>query len=431
MIDSSLNLLPTSTHLRPYRIALLIPASAKKDWISDELITWMCSIWGGESFFVFPVYSREKNDKSFLNWLGLLQKYDPDIILSLGKFKETTMKKIFDETHLQTQSFNSLPFGASKSIRRGHRFIANLENVLSECKEDKKYHITDYESTGSKIHDLWFYSLYGKLGRYKKEFKEKHNINVETKKHTVKDDVFRLNNNFMEDVLYPPERSPMLHSREYLSSITVDGYYSAYTEPNIIIIGNTVADWALFQSLKTMSAFVHWIPTYLIKKDNEVDRWGGLNSFLFNQLSDPSHQRFIISSASLSQEKIINNCKSAFRYSDNKNCFSDVEYEFDFKKILKSRLFNVETGNTYKEKLIVSGDNRLDRISSISPKSFNVTKTNLSFVNVLLIENHAMLTHEYSNIIQASWVDGEYTSKDELRMNSFGGITFNPPRIHD
>jgi len=77
-----------TVRVRPFRVAYIIPDDDID--IATRVVESCCLTWGGASYFIVP-YSR--SDGFTLDWLKILQTYDPDDIVDCVGFREDDEKR--------------------------------------------------------------------------------------------------------------------------------------------------------------------------------------------------------------------------------------------------------------------------------------------------------------------------------------------------
>lgn len=77
-----------TVRVRPFRVAYIVPDDDID--IATRVVESCCLTWGGASYFIVP-YSR--SDGFTLDWLKILQTYDPDDIVDCVGFKEDDEKR--------------------------------------------------------------------------------------------------------------------------------------------------------------------------------------------------------------------------------------------------------------------------------------------------------------------------------------------------
>jgi hypothetical protein len=138
-----INYLDVTAIIRPARIALIVNFDEiTPGYLTEVLIPFAFSHWGGANYFIFPYRNDYNvNANSSKMWAELLQKYDPDTIVSTTNTTQLFQKFLLSNV-ITNQLFEHSPHVSRPNVgHRGSHASTKLENVI--------------ESTHKKLDIIW------------------------------------------------------------------------------------------------------------------------------------------------------------------------------------------------------------------------------------------------------------------------------------
>lgn len=420
-----------TANIRPVKIAFLIDANLTLKWILDEVIPWISTVWGGgATYFFLPVTKDFKNDPQIETWVKLLQKLDPDRIVSTGAFPDSFLDFIASNLLTQAKPFQYNPKTVTtpRMIPRGHQYTIPTEDLIST--QQQPIRLTEIALTGSLMHDLWFFSLYGRCGTYLQAVQSSSKVVqgnstiqiADIERHCKDICSYRYPSNF--------DGSPLLASLKFLGQAGANEYFDHYASPHILIIGETPADWCLFQSLNNFYPGVRWIPQSFLSNASTT---GGPNRFddhLHDILSNLSKtNETIVTSTSIdatSLQQIVSSSLSAIQNLLKNSTQPAFQVELDFNAIIHNWIDWGESENFRESSMIFQGPLSIQKAPFLAPKNFLLPPEKSKFFVTLSTNTYKFLGHHMTDSVPIQWQQKSASLKDDARRTYTGGIAFYP-----
>lgn len=430
-VKNEISAIDITATVRPSRLAFLIDEQTSFSWILDELLPWVSTVWGGATYFFFPVSKDLMNDPKADPWLKLLQKFDPDQVVSTAAFPQSFLDVISANllTHAKIFQFSSGAVSLPQMSNRGRFYTIPFEELFSTQEQRTK--IMELNLTGSTIHDLWFFSLYGRLGKYINVMSgsPKHiwiNVDGSLTKAQIEQNCadiakFRFPTTF-EDA--PMQRTLQFLGARGANDVIVDFFY-----PYVVIIGETLADWCLFQTLHCFYPGVRWFPTSLLLS-NGATVPSGFDFYLNSVLTDTDREFSpIATSASLDEmsiREIIDASLARVRGTITGLRNTRYDVQVDFSSPVENWFEWGESNNFKEESILFQGETSIPRVPLLSPKKFRLGPGKSKFVIDLHTFSYKYLGHHMVDEVPIKWPNQKANIKADAKRSFNGGISFNP-----
>jgi hypothetical protein len=288
------------TSVRPARVAVFVD-STDPDWRQTclSVVEFLSTVWGGKYCLIVPT---DGNTISEIFWL-LLEAYDPDYLFSYRK----TMgdKKRFDPATFQQTLETAIaqsPWGANDSVRADiddalKRTFTSDFGISFELQEQLKFRISplffenwavqtspvvqgseathpltavhkimkhsskptdilQFRSNGlPDLLDLWHASVTGRFSEsYRKKLRD-GGVQVSEQSFSP-DQADRLFHFVMVERKFA---TPFDLSMMQLTEYSPQGFHH-WNEPAVVVVGDSIEDFCLFQNLSRIRSRVLWLP---------------------------------------------------------------------------------------------------------------------------------------------------------------------------
>lgn len=420
-IDSTnLSTLDVTATVRPTRIAFLLDDQTKLSWVSEKLIPWISSTWGGASTFFMTVDQKSlEAHPNHKKWLGLLEKFDPDEVVSTANFPATFLDKIEKSilTHAEIFQYNLGAVPLPAIVKAGTHYTTCVENILSLAPGTV---LNEYAANASDIFSLWFYAHFGRLGHRVNDFKQ---ANVSISNLTINEADIRKHANDIANGKYLNwNASPLQNSMVYLGARGATDYFDNYNSADIFVFGDSNSDWALFQSLKSIYRDVYWLPGAFFETEKFPTAAAILSGKLFHhgKSVDP-----IFTSASLSENAIhllVNAVLSKIGRPSTGHASFQINMEFD--SIVTNWLIWGETNNYKNETLFFNGMESIQKAPLLSPKSFKLPPDKLNFQIDVDSNRFCFLANKNCKRTPVRWPNERGSLKTDSKRNITGSVSF-------
>tara|TARA_B110001454_G_scaffold219058_1_gene249657 strand:- start:8339 stop:10564 length:2226 start_codon:yes stop_codon:yes gene_type:complete len=431
-METEITTVDVTATLRPTRIAFLIDIRSPLSWIMDEVLPWISTVWGGSNYFFLPIGENEQNNPDIQVWIKLLQKYDPDRIVSTASFSESFLEFLSESllTRAEIFQFDSEVVQIPKMVHRGHHYTMPFEDLFSG--ELQMTTMVEYGPTESIVHDLWFFSHFGRSGKYQKDVCVNANlVHFNNLNITIQD----IENNCVDiaSCRYPNnfDGSPMKETNRFLGAAGVNGPVIPYLIPYIVIVGDKIEDWCLFQTLQNFYFSVRWIPTsLLIPKQESIP--SEFDFLLYRMVTDQDREKgCVFTSASLSEadlNKFVSDSISRTESKISGSSFMRPRYSFDvdFNSIVKNWLEWGEPNNFSEIAMLFKGTSSIQKAPLLSPKGFKLETSKAKFQIDLHTSAYKFLGHNMIDSVPIRWPNERIALDDDARRSYTGGVSFNP-----
>lgn len=411
--------------LRPARVALVVNENDfNHRYITEILIPFMISHWGGLNHFIFP-YKEKWNCRSneFKHWLDILRKFDPDTICSTTitpkSFQGALLENVMTDTY----------FEHSPHIHRpnvGHRGMhgrTELENVI-DATPDRTFSIKEHCLVNDPLLDIWFSSNYGRLRCYLPSFIDNVKITSLSKQKIISNAFDISNRN------YEVEESPIQATFTHLGTRGVNEVFFEGTQSRIIVLGDTFDDWALFWSLRALNPLVHWVPPSKLNLNghyyDELDYLlhSLLDPYSFNNGSYPP----VITSTSLDSaliSSVVSNNYSRVSNTFRPHPTPKYSIELNFSSLITNWLRYGEFNNKNEQCIFINEKSEsAQRVPSLGPKNFSPCPTKVKYYVDLVSDDYKYLGHPLSVSAPVIWKNPAANSEEDARKTYSGDISF-------
>jgi len=417
--------------VRPSRLAFLIDQRTSLKWILEEILPWVSSTWGGGIYFFLPVSNELADDPQFDYWLKLLQKFDPDQVISTAEFPPEFLFYISANllTHAPVFQFAVGAVSLPALSNRGRFYTIPFEELFST--QEKTTKIMEVSLTGSLIHDLWFFSLYGRLGKYEELMSKSPQHIWLNKNSTLTKDQIEQNCADIAKFKFPDtfQDSPMHKTLQFLGARGATEPVVDYFYPCIFIIGESLGDWCLFQTLQHFYPGVRWFPVSLLVSGDEVAP-SAFDYYLHSFLSDKEREKPpVATSISLDDRairQIIDTSLSRVKGAISGLRNTQYDVNVDFNSIVENWYEWGEVNNFKEESMIFQGELSIPRVPLISPKKFRLGPGKSKFYIDLHTTSYKYLGHHMADDVPIIWPNQGVNLKADAKKSFSGGISFNP-----
>lgn len=411
--------------IRPYKNLFLIPSNASFDFVRDEAIPWLSGHWGGPNQFFMPVTDSLEKDPNFHKWISLIRKFDPDFVVSLGQFPVDFLDLVKSYTLSKSDHFQFAPQVGSPTMLQYGLHGCEIEKVYETLVQPNNQQWESYSNSGDLILDVWFLSQFGRneptLTSSAITVTKLPMTATQIESNVSDISRQRFPNNF--------KGSPSNGCMNLLGGRYMNGISTKYNLPNIIIVGDSISDWALFQSLRYMYFDVYWIPTSKLATVN-----GKISSFdvhFFDKLTDNNKRDAAwITSASHSEvdlQKIVTDLQTVYTRSVRAG---NVRYkiQMDFNEVVTNWLKWSELNNTKESSVTFDGNISVQNTPYSPPKHFKPNIDGAKFYISIVSDNYSYLTHPYAVEEPVLWKNQKAVLSEDARREYDGGLSFNPIR---
>lgn len=409
--------------IRPYRNLFLIPKDAERSFIINEVITWLSEHWGGGNQFFMPVFSDYENNQDFSKWINLVKKFDPDFIISLGQFPNDFLELVKSHTLSRSKPFQfNAHVGNPAMVHRGY-CGCEIEKVLDHSTPSAIYTLNNYSSSGDDLLDMWFFSNYGKID-------PPTSTSISVNSVQISSHAILSNCESIAKHSYPNrfQESPLLASMKFLGGRYKNGTQTEYFLQEIVIIGDSISDWALFQSLKFMYLSVYWIPLSKLESRNQI--LGHFDYHLIHIMTNTNRKHEpLITSASLDEISLnneINQVRNLYLQSFTGVGNPKFQVERDFNKAVKNWIEWVESNNTKEYAITFYDQASVQSTPFPSPKNFRPKTDGAKFFVSVDILDYTFLSHPLAVSNPVLWRNEKAVLEEDSRRDFDGGFSFNP-----
>jgi hypothetical protein len=420
--------LDSTASLRPTKIAFLIDSRTSLNWMSSELIPWMCTTWGGaHSALIVLKDDKSHNVPHFSAWMDLLAKFDPDYIISTAHFSSSLIDTIKSYCLCRSDIFQ-YNIGAVNfpcMINSGDHYTTSIEPIISQ---EPNLNINEFQVSGCNLTRAVFYSKFGRIGKFITAYR-KSGFVVSNKRISARDALLWVDERTFRIFDKRPDlgNDHISRSMRHLGNCGARGWIHDFDFSNTIIVGDTVADMSLYMTLRLMIPKVHWIPASLSHFEEP-----SLHNFFLDLIFNINNQKAaIITSASLriDQLKIIL-FRAKYQYHTHSNSSRAVKFITMTELIKSLNNWSIwgEGNNQKDETLVFSTDKCLQKLPTLIPKNFKSLKDNINFWIDVSIHRYAFLANTLCNISPAEWSNQRSVLSSDCRRNATGGVSFYPLR---
>jgi hypothetical protein len=408
----------TTSTIRPTKIAFLIDLK----WVNykkvlDFVIPYLCSHWGGQVSFILPIIDTDdlyKNER-IIEWLELLKKFDPDTIVSTTKTTDRFQNEIIRFTNTENFfEFHSPSIGGLET----HNLI-HIDKIFHPL--DSKSQAIDFCKTFDPITDLWFFGIFGRYGSH---VVKKSSVTTTSLSKSEIDSSIRK----IIDGEFRSSTSPFQQTLKGLGARGVKDIADHYLEERKIIIGDTIQDWALYQSLRALSFMVYWIPCKFLETTNYNGCYALLDLLDVNS-GNNSYRKPVILSASLDYNTLKRVVVTALQ-SSRSVFLPKQQVVFKLSKTLDilGNWLSWGESNNYIEKCLITDEKgvSIEKLPKIKPKNVTVSLDRARYKVNVLPHNYLFLNNPLLDSQIFEWENPRSVVKEDWKINYDGSVSYNP-----
>lgn len=415
-MPNSLQAIDFAASLRPIRNAYLVSSSAGLDWVRDDLNPGISCRWAGAYSFIFPIFDTLENHRTFEPFLDLLAKFDPDAIHSTGSFPQPLLDRIRSRVLIADEIFqfnaNAVPLPSMPVSRETWAIPAE-----TLWRQRPGLALIDYVPTGDPLFDVWFYSRVGRLGLHHTEIQA---ANVAFTQQPINRAAVEGNlNDFMTRV---DDSWPLWASMSFLGARGARSHYFDHDLPEIIIIGDTLGDWALYQTLQYMRTKVYWFPAAYLGQTPATS----YDSQLFRLISRNATSPRVFTSVSLLGIQLTALLQQHLTSINRYHWTPQFTVEVNFAGLVNEWRSWGEPNNYVDSTLVFNNSLSLQYASPLVPKSFRLQPADARYFVNLSPVGYSYLVHGLCREAPVQWRNPQGTVPSDARKTDEGGIAFNP-----
>lgn len=443
-----------TTHVRPPRIAIFLPESFphwKRACLS--ILQWTSQIWGGQFVPIIPTDGKTVS-RAFLE---IIEAFDPDCLFYYqpdGRDLEDSNPEAFEEV-LEEQLVRLRDDGDEPDAGSSERMRKSLLNrafyplsISDELKRELADWVNPFDphhndtlrilrvkgrdaSVGTHLTEILDVATTENcrgIGSYdysnlpttltlftssvlgitsSKRRKERQNVMPEDSRVEVNlDNVDQLLAQVWRPVNLYGETSPLkpVHALTNLNCVTAQrGHVRRYEEPTVVVCGDTLQDFCLYRSLRSVKRHTYWLPEFIQTEGDEEKlsralgriQWEVAEVVLENRVQRRRGETIAFVSNSYSREQL----ESVPQWLDqNRIVFSETSksakqraiYPESIQNLLKYRFEVFENGNVDHRSILQFDQGRsIEQVPTPKPKHFNkLTLSSPSWIADVEIENY-------------------------------------------